>query len=74
MMMDLAFEDVEIAVQVLKATVPQLTRRQLECSYLLAFGLTQEQVGEVLGVSQPMVCVHFQAHLKKLREIAAEIL
>jgi len=64
----------DFAVQVLKRTVPQLTRRQLECAYLLAYGLTQEQVGEVLDVSQQMVSVHFNAHLEKMREISKSIL
>ena len=62
-------EAADFAVQVLKRTVPQLTRRQLECAYLLAYGLTQEQVGVVLGISRTAVLTHWQRHLDKVKEI-----
>ena len=63
-------EKADFAVHVLRAALPQLTRRQLECAYLLAEGLTQEQAGDVLGIRQHVVSWHFAAHLKKIREIA----
>ena len=70
--MDLNFEESDFAVRVLKAVVPQLTRRQLECSWLLACGMTQEQVGDALGISQPAVCLSVQAGLKKIAQTAKQ--
>ena len=71
--MDLNFEESDFAVRVLKAVVPQLTRRQLECSYLLAYGLTQEQVGDVLGIERVSVKTHWRIGLDKIREMAKSL-
>ena len=63
-------EEMDFAVRVLKAAIPQLTRRQLECAYLLACGLTQEQAGEALGIEHQAVSIHFQKHLDAMANVS----
>lgn len=41
-----------------------ITRRQVECYINWVWGMSQEQLGMTLGITQPVVC----RHLKKLRE------
>ena len=63
-------EDADLTVCVLRAALPQFTRRQLECAYLLTLGLTQEQAAAVLGIQHHVVSFHFAAQLKKVEQIA----
>jgi len=60
-------EEREILCQVLAAVLPQLTRRQLECLLLDAYGLTQREAGKVLGIAHQVVCKHLQKALGKVK-------
>ena len=68
---DLDFEELEIWKQVMIEAWGTLTERQKDCLFLCVFGgLTQAEVGEVLGITQPVVKQHFNAALAKVRRIA----
>ena len=69
---ELGFEDQEILLQVLEAAA--LTQRQRECLAWQLAGLTQEQVGKLLGITQQVVAEHFAAALNKAQTIAPEYL
>ena len=48
----LNYEDREIVAQVMAEAVPLMTARQRDCLTLYLDGMTQEQVGAELGITQ----------------------
>jgi predicted transcriptional regulator len=38
-----------------------MTERQWQCLRLFREGMTQQEIGQILGISQPRVCQHLQA-------------
>ena len=53
-------------VSAFKVLIPRLTRRQLECLVLNLMGLTQQESGEVLGVTKQAVSHSLNEILEKL--------
>ena len=65
-------EDQEVAKQVIVEAVRRMTERQRTCLLLCWLGLTQQEAGYVLGITQDTVSRHFSAALKKVQETAPD--
>ena len=50
----------EERVQAVKALWPKLTRRQVECLCLRLMGLTQDEIGQVLGIARRVIGEHLE--------------
>lgn len=66
----LDYEDREVAVQTISASVPRLTEMQLRCLTLLLLGRTQHQAAQILGVTQRTVAYHFRRALEAVESEA----
>jgi DNA-binding CsgD family transcriptional regulator len=64
------YEDQEMFRQVMLKALGKLTAMQMHCLLLSLLGLTQEQIGEVLGIGQAVVARHFGKALSKVTETA----
>ena len=65
----LSYEDREIVAQVMAEAVPLMTDRQRDCLTLYLAGLTQEQVGERLGIDQSRVARHVAGALGTIKRV-----
>ena len=70
----LSYEDREIVAQVMAEAVPLMTDRQRDCLRLYLAGMTQEQVGGRLGITQEATHYHIEAALGKARRVSAQYL
>jgi len=66
----LDIEDQEVFYQVMLAALPRLTDMQRQCLLLSILGLTQEQVGAIVGVNQKTVSAHFTKALTEIASVA----
>ena len=66
----LSYEDREIVAQVMAEAVPLMTDRQRDCLALYLAGMTQEQVGERLGIGQDTVSYHVSRALGVVKRIS----
>ena len=56
----------EARLEAVKALWPKLTHRQVECLCLRVMGFTQEEIGQVLGITKQAVSLHIKAALDSL--------
>jgi RNA polymerase sigma factor (sigma-70 family) len=73
-MFDLDYEDTELVRQVVKSVFPQLTAMQQHVLLLSATGFTQEDIAEMLHVSQSAVSQHFTKALGRVSATAEELM
>lgn len=67
------YEDQELFRQVMMRSLGKLTAMQMHCLLLSLLGLTQEQIGEVLGIGARSVSGHFANALGAIRVTADEL-
>lgn len=70
----LAFEDQELAYQVMREAQGVMTERQYTCLVLWLLGLSQAAIGRRLGISVKTAHEHFHKGLEIARAIGAKIL
>lgn len=66
------YEDQEMFRQVMLKALGKLTAMQMHCLLLSLLGLTQEEIGGALGLTQPGVAYHFNAALAQIAVVANE--
>jgi len=66
------YEDRDVFRQVMLKALGKLTAMQMHCLLLSLLGLTQEQIGEVLGLTRQGVAYHFNAALTQISIVANE--
>jgi len=74
MLQGMEYEDREVFLQVMDEARFALTDRQFQCLLMQLMGYEQAEIGQFLGIAQPVVCQHFQAALDKVEEIAKRYL
>ena len=70
----LDFEEREIYLQTLCATLPLMTDMQQRCLLMSVIGLEQKAIGEILNVSQSNVSRHFINALEIIKRNRSEFL
>jgi DNA-binding CsgD family transcriptional regulator len=69
---ELDFEDKQFALQTLANAWPAMTERQQQCLTFCVMGFTQQQVADVLGITQQAVQGHFAEALRIVKANRAE--
>lgn len=67
------FGDKELVRTALKRAFPQLTAMQMHCLLLSLLGLTQEEIGEMLGIGRRAVTQHFSKAIGTIGATAEDL-